>query len=178
MLLKPGIDRIRTVFDYERFGGSPLLGVKGTVIITHGRAKRRMIGFALGVAAASARARIPELIAETFQRDADRSPMPRRRRAGDRSPRSAAGERPARGRGSADAEPSLTWHAVVDELIRLAAMEVPGVVRVDRAGPLVAVAARRPIGRLPASTGGGSMSALAIVARPGHPLVPLTRAGP
>ncbi|MEA2537204.1 MAG: phosphate acyltransferase [Chloroflexota bacterium] len=68
-LLKPGIDRIRSIFDYERFGGSPLLGVKGTVIITHGRAKRRMIGYALGVGAASARARIPELIAETFQRE-------------------------------------------------------------------------------------------------------------
>jgi phosphate acyltransferase len=67
-LLKPGIARIRSIFDYERFGGSPLLGVKGTVIITHGRAKRRMIGFALGVGAASARARIPDLIAETFQR--------------------------------------------------------------------------------------------------------------
>jgi glycerol-3-phosphate acyltransferase PlsX len=68
-LLKPGIARIRSIFDYERFGGSPLLGVKGTVIITHGRAKRRMIGFALGVGAASARARIPALIAETFQRE-------------------------------------------------------------------------------------------------------------
>jgi phosphate acyltransferase len=68
-LLKPGIERIRSIFDYERFGGSPLLGVKGTVIITHGRAKRRMIGFALGVGAASARARIPELITETFQRE-------------------------------------------------------------------------------------------------------------
>jgi glycerol-3-phosphate acyltransferase PlsX len=65
-LMKPGIARIRAVFDYERFGGSPLLGVKGTVIITHGRAKRRMIGYAVAVGAASARARIPELIAETF----------------------------------------------------------------------------------------------------------------
>jgi glycerol-3-phosphate acyltransferase PlsX len=68
-LMKPGIERIRGVFDYERFGGSPLLGVKGTVIITHGRAKRRMIGYAVAVGAASARARIPELIAETFQRE-------------------------------------------------------------------------------------------------------------
>jgi glycerol-3-phosphate acyltransferase PlsX len=67
-LLKPGLDRIRSIFDYERFGGSPLLGVKGTVVITHGRAKRRMVGFALGVGAASARARMPDLIAETFQR--------------------------------------------------------------------------------------------------------------
>jgi len=71
-LMKPGIERIRSVFDYERFGGSPLLGVKGTVIITHGRAKRRMIGYAVAVGAASARARIPELIAETFLREPQR----------------------------------------------------------------------------------------------------------
>jgi len=68
-LMRPGIARIRKVFDYERFGGSPLLGVKGTVIITHGRAKRRMIGYAVGVGAAAARARIPDRIAETFQRE-------------------------------------------------------------------------------------------------------------
>ena len=68
-LMKPGVARIRKVFDYERFGGSPLLGVKGTVIITHGRARRRMVGYAIGVGAASARARIPDLIAETFQRE-------------------------------------------------------------------------------------------------------------
>ena len=43
LLLRPGIGRIRRVFDYERAGGSPLLGVKGAVIITHGRARRRMI---------------------------------------------------------------------------------------------------------------------------------------
>jgi len=66
-LMRPGLDRIRDVFDYERFGGSPLLGVKGTVIITHGRARRRMVGFAVGVGAAAARARIPDLIAETFR---------------------------------------------------------------------------------------------------------------
>jgi glycerol-3-phosphate acyltransferase PlsX len=66
-LMKPGIDRIRAVFDYEKLGGSPLLGVKGTVIITHGRAKRRMIGYAIGVGAAAARAKIPERIAETLR---------------------------------------------------------------------------------------------------------------
>jgi phosphate acyltransferase len=66
-LMKPGLDRIRAIFDYERFGGSPLLGVKGTVIITHGRARRRMIGFAVGVGVAAARARIPDLIAEAFR---------------------------------------------------------------------------------------------------------------
>ena len=76
-LLKPGVDRIREVFDYERAGGSPLLGVKGTVIITHGRAKRRMIGFACEVAATTARQRVPELIAESLAANTSRiSPRP------------------------------------------------------------------------------------------------------
>jgi glycerol-3-phosphate acyltransferase PlsX len=60
--LKPGFDRIRRRFDYERFGGTPLLGVRGVSIVTHGRAKARMIGFAIGAASGAAHARIPELI--------------------------------------------------------------------------------------------------------------------
>ena len=68
--MKPGVDRIRKVFDYETQGGSPLLGVRGTVIITHGRARRRMVGFGCEVAATMARARVPELIAEALAEDA------------------------------------------------------------------------------------------------------------
>jgi glycerol-3-phosphate acyltransferase PlsX len=66
LLLRPGVARIRTVFDYERAGGSPLLGVRGTVIITHGRARRRMIGYGVGVAATMARTKVPELIGAAF----------------------------------------------------------------------------------------------------------------
>jgi glycerol-3-phosphate acyltransferase PlsX len=66
LLLRPGVARIRHVFDYERAGGSPLLGVKGSVIITHGRARRRMIGFACAVAAQTARTKVPERIAEAL----------------------------------------------------------------------------------------------------------------
>jgi glycerol-3-phosphate acyltransferase PlsX len=66
LLLRPGVARIRQVFDYERAGGSPLLGVRGSVIITHGRAKRRMIGFACDVAATTARTGVPALIAESL----------------------------------------------------------------------------------------------------------------
>jgi phosphate acyltransferase len=66
LLLRPGVTRIRNVFDYERAGGSPLLGVRGTVIITHGRARRRMIGYGVGVAATMARTRVPELIGAAF----------------------------------------------------------------------------------------------------------------
>jgi glycerol-3-phosphate acyltransferase PlsX len=64
--MRPGLNRIRRRFDYERLGGAPLLGVKGTVLITHGRAKRRMIGFAVEVTAAAARARIPDRIADAL----------------------------------------------------------------------------------------------------------------
>jgi glycerol-3-phosphate acyltransferase PlsX len=72
LLLRPGIARIRDVFDYEKAGGSPLLGVRGSVIITHGRAKRRMIGFGCGVAAATARTGVPALIAQALREDAAR----------------------------------------------------------------------------------------------------------
>ena len=67
--MRPGIDRIRGIFDYEKVGGSPLLGVRGTVIITHGRAKRRMIAFACDVAATTARTRVPALIAGVARGD-------------------------------------------------------------------------------------------------------------
>jgi len=72
LLLRPGIGRIRKVFDYETAGGSPLLGVKGAVIITHGRARRRMVGFACAVAADTARTGVPELIADSLREDANR----------------------------------------------------------------------------------------------------------
>jgi glycerol-3-phosphate acyltransferase PlsX len=74
VLLYPGIKRIRKVFDYETAGGSPLLGVKGAVIITHGRARRRMIGFACAVAAETARTGVPQLIAEALREDAAKAP--------------------------------------------------------------------------------------------------------
>jgi glycerol-3-phosphate acyltransferase PlsX len=67
LLLRPGIARIRATFDYERVGGSPLLGVRGTVIITHGRARRRMIAYAVEVGARTARAGVPDLIAESLK---------------------------------------------------------------------------------------------------------------
>ena len=66
LLMRPGIGRIRNIFDYEKVGGSPLLGVRGTVIITHGRAKRRMVTYAIDVAATTARTRVPALIAESL----------------------------------------------------------------------------------------------------------------
>jgi phosphate acyltransferase len=74
LFMRPGIARIRRRFDYERLGGAPLLGVKGTVLITHGRARRRMVGYAVEVGAAAARARIPDRIAEALAVDASHRP--------------------------------------------------------------------------------------------------------
>ena len=64
LALKPGFDRMKARFDYERYGGAPLLGVKGVSIVTHGRAKARMVENAIRVASESAHARVPDLIAE------------------------------------------------------------------------------------------------------------------
>ena len=50
------------------------LAVRATKeIITHGRAKRRMIGYGCGVAARTARAGVPALIAEALREDAART---------------------------------------------------------------------------------------------------------
>ena len=62
LALKPGFDRMRARFDYESYGGAPLLGVKGVSIVTHGRAKARMIENAMRVASESAEAQVPQLI--------------------------------------------------------------------------------------------------------------------
>ena len=61
------------MFDYEVVGGSPLLGVRGSVVITHGRARRRMIEHAVRVGAALARERVPERIGEALGEADDES---------------------------------------------------------------------------------------------------------
>lgn len=64
LALKPGFDRMKHRFDFERYGGAPLLGVRGVSIVTHGRARARMIENAIRVASESAAAGIPDKIAE------------------------------------------------------------------------------------------------------------------
>lgn len=64
LALRPGFDRVRARFDYERYGGAPLLGVRGVSIVTHGRAKALMIENAIRVASEAASAHIPDLIAQ------------------------------------------------------------------------------------------------------------------
>ena len=39
-MLAPALKRLRKRFDYETYGGAPLLGLRGNCIVTHGRASR------------------------------------------------------------------------------------------------------------------------------------------
>jgi phosphate acyltransferase len=68
LALKPGFDRLKHRFDYERYGGAPLLGVRGVSIVTHGRARARMVEHAIRVASEAAEAGIPGLIADWSRR--------------------------------------------------------------------------------------------------------------
>jgi glycerol-3-phosphate acyltransferase PlsX len=43
VLMKPTLDGIRKVFDYQEYGGAPLIGVQGVCIIAHGRSTPKAI---------------------------------------------------------------------------------------------------------------------------------------
>jgi glycerol-3-phosphate acyltransferase PlsX len=68
LALKPGFDRMKHRFDYERYGGAPLLGVRGVSIVTHGRARAKMIENAMRVASEAAAAQVPQMIADWTRR--------------------------------------------------------------------------------------------------------------
>jgi glycerol-3-phosphate acyltransferase PlsX len=79
LALRPGFERMKQRFDYERYGGSPLLGVRGVSIVTHGRAKARMVEHAIGVASEAASAGIPDVIAAWSRTHHTRAPRRRLR---------------------------------------------------------------------------------------------------
>jgi len=54
-MLAPALKRLRKKFDYETYGGAPLLGLRGNCIVTHGRANRNAIKHAIKAAAEEAR---------------------------------------------------------------------------------------------------------------------------
>ena len=97
VFMKPGIDRIRGVFDYEKVGGSTLLGVARDRDHHPRPGASRMIDFACDVAATTARTRVPALIGEALPRM--RPPARPRDRRGRREtpprpPRGSPRERP------------------------------------------------------------------------------------
>jgi glycerol-3-phosphate acyltransferase PlsX len=69
-LLAPALHGLRRKYDYETYGGAPLLGLRGNCIVTHGRASRRAIKAAIGAAIAEVDhdvvGKISELVAPHF----------------------------------------------------------------------------------------------------------------
>lgn len=66
LLMKPAFGSVRARLDYAEYGGAPLLGVKGVVIISHGKSSRRAIRNAILVAAKSVNANVNRHIEEQF----------------------------------------------------------------------------------------------------------------
>ena len=50
-MIAPALKRLRRRFDYETYGGAPLLGLRGNCLVTHGRASSNAIKHAIGTAA-------------------------------------------------------------------------------------------------------------------------------
>ncbi len=62
LMLKPGLSRIKKRVDYTEYGGAPLLGVNGVVIIAHGGSNAKAIYNAIRVAEDAVNHRIVESI--------------------------------------------------------------------------------------------------------------------
>lgn len=73
-LVAPALRRLRTKFNYETYGGAPLLGLRGNCIVTHGRASRNAIKHAIRAAAEEAEndvvGKITELIKPHLSKEA------------------------------------------------------------------------------------------------------------
>jgi glycerol-3-phosphate acyltransferase PlsX len=66
-LMMPALKKMAARFEYEKNGGSPLLGVDGIVIKAHGNSRDRAIAGALHVASGFARLKGTDLIKESFE---------------------------------------------------------------------------------------------------------------
>jgi glycerol-3-phosphate acyltransferase PlsX len=50
LLSSKALRKMKKRFDYETYGGAPLLGLRGNCIVTHGRATRNVIKHAIHAA--------------------------------------------------------------------------------------------------------------------------------
>ena len=67
LLVKPAFSELRRNYDYEEYGGVPLLGVNGISIICHGRSSAKAIKNAMSVAERMSVKNVNEHIAETLK---------------------------------------------------------------------------------------------------------------
>ena len=62
LLLKPTFSALQDRLSYHRFGGAPLLGIAGSVVIAHGRSDAEAICSAITVAGRAVESRVNETI--------------------------------------------------------------------------------------------------------------------
>jgi glycerol-3-phosphate acyltransferase PlsX len=65
LLLSGGVERLKELTDYTRYGGAPILGFEHLFIKCHGRSTAQAIGNAVKVAAKAVRDQVPAEIADT-----------------------------------------------------------------------------------------------------------------
>ncbi|MFW5872613.1 MAG: phosphate acyltransferase PlsX [bacterium] len=73
LLVKPALKKLQSKLDYRQYGGAPLLGVKGAVIISHGSSDATAIVNAIKVARESVHKKIISLIENEINEDGDKN---------------------------------------------------------------------------------------------------------
>jgi glycerol-3-phosphate acyltransferase PlsX len=68
LLAKPALDSMKRRLDYREYGGAPLLGVDGVVIVGHGRSDARAIRNGIRVAAQTVENGVLEAIKQGLTR--------------------------------------------------------------------------------------------------------------
>lgn len=63
-LLKPTLNRLRRIYDYEEYGGAPLLGINGTCVICHGSSTPKAVKHAVLEAVAMVKHGVNKKISE------------------------------------------------------------------------------------------------------------------
>ena len=69
LLIKPALKNFKKKTDYDEYGGAPLLGIKGTCIISHGRSTSKAIRNALRVASDYAGKKVYDIISSAIKQD-------------------------------------------------------------------------------------------------------------
>ena len=69
LFMKPALRNFKKKTDYDEYGGAPLLGIKGTCIISHGRSTAKAIRNAIRVASDFAEKKVYDSISAAIKKD-------------------------------------------------------------------------------------------------------------
>jgi len=69
LFIKPALRNFKKKTDYDEYGGAPLLGIKGTCIISHGRSTAKAIRNAIRVASDFAEKKVYDSISSAIEKD-------------------------------------------------------------------------------------------------------------